>query len=55
MLADLAVSILCTPASSTPSERGFSTMGRIITKLRNRIHPDTAGTLIFLKENNELW
>jgi len=55
ILSQLAVSILCIPATSTPSERGFSTMGRIVSKIRNRIHPETAGTLIFLKENTELW
>ena len=55
LLSQLAVSIFCIPATSTPSERGFSTMGRIISKIRNRINPETAGTLIFLKENTELW
>jgi hypothetical protein len=43
------------PATSTSSERAFSTMGRIVTKIRCKIHPETAGNLLFLKENNDFW
>eukprot|EP01080_Neovahlkampfia_damariscottae_P002622 gene2622-3819_t len=32
------------------SERGFSSMGRIVAKLRSKTHPETAGGLLFLKK-----
>ena len=54
-LAKLACELASIPASSTPSERAFSGMGRIITKLRNRIAPETAGMLLFMKSNTNLW
>ena len=51
-LGKLAKSYLATPATSTPAERVFSHMGLIITKLRNRLSPSTAGAILFLKQNN---
>ena len=51
-LAQLVKTVLCVPATSTPSERVFSTMGVIITKLRNRLSASTAEAILFLKKND---
>ncbi|KAJ8349380.1 hypothetical protein SKAU_G00245100 [Synaphobranchus kaupii] len=48
LLAELSHSYLCVQASSTPSERVFSTAGDTISKERSRIMPDM---LIFLQKN----
>jgi len=50
-LAVLARKYLCAPATSTPSERVFSTSGDIIGENRGRIDPDMADSLIFLHAN----
>lgn len=42
---------LCVTATSTPSERLFSTAGGIITSKRNRLNPQLAEQLIFLNRN----
>jgi hypothetical protein len=44
-----------TPPSSVSSERNFSQTGRLITKIRNRLKPETVSELNFLKSNNDLW
>lgn len=46
-LSQVAWKYLCTTATSTPSERQFSTAGEIITSKRNFLKPELAGTLIF--------
>eukprot|EP01080_Neovahlkampfia_damariscottae_P010210 gene10210-2630_t len=51
----LAEKQFCIPATSTTSERAFSTMGRIVTKIRCKMNPETAGNLLFLKENTNFW
>ena len=50
-LAKLAKKFLCIPASSAPSERLFSKAGITISNRRNRLHPGTAESLLFLSEN----
>nr|XP_055050617.1 E3 SUMO-protein ligase ZBED1-like isoform X2 [Misgurnus anguillicaudatus] len=50
-LSDLAQSYLCVQASSTPSERVFSTAGDTISQERSRILPEKADMLIFLQKN----
>ena len=42
---------LCVPASSTASERTFSTAGNIVTKTRNRLLPENINMLTFLRKN----
>jgi uncharacterized protein YqgV (UPF0045/DUF77 family) len=54
-LFNLAIKYLIIPASSTIDERENSQLGRLITKLRNRLHPETASMLSFLKNNDDLW
>jgi len=44
--------ILSIPATSVQSERLFSATGRLISKLRSRLLPDTAEMLVFLNKNN---
>lgn len=51
LLAELSHSYLCVQASSTPSERVFSTAGDTISQERSRIMPDKADMLIFLQKN----
>jgi len=41
--------VLAIPATSAPTERLFSTAGRTITAERNRLSPDMADALIFLR------
>jgi hypothetical protein len=50
-LAGFARKYLCIPATSASSERMFSSAGLTITKLRNRLTPDSASMLMFLREN----
>ncbi|XP_048012168.1 E3 SUMO-protein ligase ZBED1-like [Megalobrama amblycephala] len=51
LLSDLATRYLCVQASSTPSERTFSTAGDIISQERACLSPEKADMLIFLKKN----
>ncbi len=51
LLSDLAFSYLCLQASSTPSERVFSTAGDTICPKRSRILPEKADMIIFLNKN----
>ncbi|KAM4625223.1 E3 SUMO-protein ligase ZBED1-like [Polymixia lowei] len=51
LLSGLAESFLCVQASSTPSERVFSTAGDTISPERSRILPEKADILIFLQKN----
>ncbi|XP_063748274.1 E3 SUMO-protein ligase ZBED1-like isoform X3 [Eleginops maclovinus] len=51
LLSGLAENYLCVQASSTPSERVFSTAGDTISPERSRILPEKADMLIFLQKN----
>ncbi|XP_061762007.1 E3 SUMO-protein ligase ZBED1-like [Nerophis ophidion] len=51
LLSDLAFSYLCVQASSTDSERVFSTAGDTICPERSRILPEKAEMVIFLNKN----
>jgi len=53
-LAQLAVRIFKTIANSVASERAFSAMGLIVTKLRNRLGPEKADKLIFIYMNQRV-
>ena len=53
-LAKVARSILCIPATSTSSERLFSTAGLTVTKLRNCLKPEKVDAPIFLKNSQYL-
>lgn len=50
-LYKLAITFLCTPASSVPCERVFSKAGEILSKKRNRLKPNTLEKLVFLNKN----
>lgn len=50
-LSELALSYLYTQASSTPSERVFSTSGDTISPERSRILPEKADMLIVFQKN----
>ena len=50
-LADLACKYLSIPPSSAASERLFSSAGDIVSPERNRILPEKAEMLLFLKKN----
>ncbi|ROL45244.1 Zinc finger BED domain-containing protein 1 [Anabarilius grahami] len=51
LLSNFAFSYLCVQASSTPSERVFSTAGDAICPERSRILPEKADMIIFLNKN----
>ena len=50
-LSKVCKKYLCTPATSTSSERVFSKGGQIATPLRGSLKPDTVEMLIFLSMN----
>jgi len=50
-LARIAKIVLAIPASSSKSERVFSTGGLVVCSLRGRLAPSKAEKLIVLKEN----
>jgi len=52
MLYQLVMEFLHVPMSSATSE---SAMGRTVAESRNRLKPDTAAMLIFLKDNIDNW
>ena len=53
-LAKVARSILCVLATSTASERLFSTAGLTVTNLRSCLKPDNVDALVFLYKNYKL-
>ena len=53
ILYNLAMKHLCIPATSAPSERVFSVASKIISKFRNRISNENAGTILFVHGNLE--
>lgn len=55
LLKLVAKEILCSPAGSVVSERNGSQLGRIATKLRNRLTDEHITILNFLKQNKDLW
>ena len=44
----MALKYMCVPATSAPSERVFSVASKILTKFRNRLDPDTTGSILFI-------
>ena len=50
-LKNLAIKYLCVPATSSPSERVFSTSGNIVTCQRASLKPETVDRLVFLAQN----
>ena len=53
IIYNLAMKYLCIPATSAPSERVFSVASKIISKFRNRISDENAGTILFVHGNLE--
>ena len=51
LLAKIAREFLCIPPTSAPSERSFSTAGRIISEKRTNLLPETAQDLIMNRSN----
>ena len=51
VLPQLAKKYLCITASSTPSERVFSTSGLIVSKKRTCLKPEKVNMLVFLSKN----
>lgn len=52
-LGKLVRELYCIPATSVASERHFSAAGRTVTKLRNRLAPETTELLLFVHKNNQ--
>jgi hypothetical protein len=53
ILSKLARKYLCIPATEAPSERIFSTASLLLSKYRNRMDPELAGRMVFIKKNFE--
>jgi hypothetical protein len=53
ILSCLAQKYLCIPATEIPSERIVSTASLLFSKFRNRMDPDLAGRMVFIKRNFE--
>ncbi|XP_052432606.1 E3 SUMO-protein ligase ZBED1-like [Carassius gibelio] len=53
-MARLARKYLCICATSTPSERVFSTAGSVVTPIRSLLKPDKVNMLVFLARNIEI-
>ncbi|XP_059379463.1 E3 SUMO-protein ligase ZBED1-like [Carassius carassius] len=53
-MARLARKYLCICATSTPSERVFSTAGSVVTPIRSLLKPDKVSMLVFLARNIEI-
>lgn len=51
LLSKLAYFVHCIPASSAPSERSFSTAGRIMQDRRTSLKPQTIDDIMFLHSN----
>lgn len=51
LIYGIAKKTIIVPATSTPSERVFSTAGLILTEKRSRLKPDHLDMLIFLNRN----
>ncbi len=49
---NLAIRILCIPATSAPAERVFSSAANVVNKKRIRLDPDTVDLLIYLRGNS---
>ncbi|KAI2645902.1 E3 SUMO-protein ligase ZBED1 [Labeo rohita] len=54
ILANLARSCLCIPATSVASERVFSTAGDIVSSQRSSLQPDCVDQFIFLKKKSQV-
>jgi hypothetical protein len=52
LLSELALKVFSMATSSAASERNFSTMGFIHSKLRNSLGRETVEKLVYLKTNN---
>lgn len=50
-LSELARRVLCVPASSTPSERAFSTSGHVAEQRRATLKPENVNMLVVLNRN----
>lgn len=50
-IAHVARKVLSIPATSVPSERIFSSAGRLVNKLRNRLSSELVDNIIFLNKN----
>jgi len=50
LLSQMAIRVLCVPATSAPSERVFSAAGLTIAKDRARLAPTKANELVFLHD-----
>ena len=51
LLAQIAKQVLCTPATSTPSERSFSKAGNLISVKRALLKPAKVDMILFLNKN----
>ena len=51
LIANVAKQMLCTPATSTPSERAFSKAGALISDRRAQLKPANVDKLLFLNKN----
>lgn len=53
LLSQVAVATYCTPATSTPSERNFSTSGLVTNSKQSQITPENLDKVVFIHNNYE--
>ncbi len=53
ILSGLAQKYLCIPVTVAPSEHIFSVASLLLSKFRDRMDPDLAGRMVFIKKNFE--
>lgn len=55
MLSEVAAATYCVPATSTPSERNFSTSGKVLDSKKSQTSPENLDKILFIHNNYEFF